>query len=85
MKAITLRNLPDEVARLIRHRAARAGISLNRAVIEVLEELLGLGRPPAPPRHHDLDDLAGSWSEEEARAFDHALAAQRAIDPELWK
>jgi hypothetical protein len=85
MKAITLRNLPDAVAHLIRHRAASEGISLNRAVIEVLEEQLGLGRKPFEPRHHDLDDLAGSWSEEEARAFDDALVAQRAIDPQLWK
>jgi hypothetical protein len=35
--------------------------------------------------HTDLDDLAGSWSRDEADAFDRALAEQRAIDPELWK
>ena len=85
MKAITLRNLPDAVARLIRHKAANEDISLNRAVIRVLEERLGLGGPLPEPRHHELDALAGSWSEEEAQAFDRALAAQRAIDPELWK
>lgn len=80
MKAITLRNLPDQVTRSIRQRAATEGISLNRAVIKVLEERLG-----SDSVHHDLDDLAGSWSEAEARAFDRALAAQRAIDPELWR
>ena len=80
MKAITLRNLPDQVTRSIRQRAATEGISLNRAVIKVLEERLG-----SDAVHHDLDDLAGSWSEAEARAFDRALAAQRAIDPELWR
>jgi nitric oxide reductase large subunit len=34
--------------------------------------------------HYDLDHLAGTWSEEEAAAFDTALAEQRRIDPELW-
>jgi plasmid stability protein len=83
MKPITLRNLPEPLWRIIRQRAAAAGISLNRAVIEVLEERLGSGAERIQI-HHDLDDLAGSWSEEEARVFDRALAAQRAIDPELW-
>jgi hypothetical protein len=84
MKAITLRNLPDAVARLVRHKAASEGISLNRAVILVLEERLGLARQRSERRYHELDSLAGAWSEAEARAFDRALAAQRAIDPELW-
>lgn len=80
MKAITLRNLPEQVARIIQQRAAAEGISLNRAVIKVLEERLR-----SEPLHHDLDDLAGSWSDAEARAFDQALSEQRAIDPELWQ
>lgn len=33
--------------------------------------------------HHDLDHLAGTWSDEEAAEFDAALAEQRKIDPEL--
>ena len=85
MKPITLRQLPDAVARLIRRKAESEGLSLNRAVIAVLEERLGPVRPRTEPRHHDLDPLAGVWSDAEARAFDRALAAQRAIDPELWK
>lgn len=77
LKAITLRNLPAAVTRLIRHKAATEGISLNRAVIAMLEERLGLGRGRPEPRHHELDGLAGAWSDTEARAFDRRLAAQR--------
>jgi glutamate carboxypeptidase len=32
-----------------------------------------------------LEHLAGTWSEEEAAAFDTALAEQRQVDPEQWK
>ncbi|MGH7253887.1 MAG: hypothetical protein ACREIE_08825 [Nitrospiraceae bacterium] len=85
MKPITLRKLPDALARLIRRKAETEGISLNRAVIAVLQERVGGVRPSAEPRHHELDALAGSWSDAEAQAFNRALAAQRAIDPDLWR
>lgn len=85
MKPITLRNLPPEVARRIRRKAEEEGISLNRAVIELLKEAAGLGGKKKPRVHHDLDFLIGTWSKEEADAFDKALAEQRRIDPELWK
>jgi len=86
MKPITLRNLPPEVAQRIRQQAKTHKTSLNRAVITLLEESI---RPPAqqntPTLYHDLDHLAGSWTADEAAAFDEALARQRRIDPELWK
>ena len=86
MKAITLRNLPAELARAVRNRAEEKGISLNRAVIELLQEALGRGERPKKRRiYHDLDFLVGTWSKEEAEEFNRALAEQRKIDPELWK
>jgi antitoxin (DNA-binding transcriptional repressor) of toxin-antitoxin stability system len=36
-------------------------------------------------RHSDLDALAGTWSEEEYRAFESASAEFSKIDEELWK
>jgi hypothetical protein len=33
----------------------------------------------------DLDELVGSWSKQEAEAFERALAKERTIDPEMWK
>lgn len=86
MKAITLRNLPAELSRAVHRRAADKGISLNRAVIELLQEALGVGGQPKKRRvYHDLDWMFGTWSKEEADEFDKALAEQRKIDPEVWK
>lgn len=86
MKALTLRDLPPHVARMIERRAREQGVSLTRAVIQLLEERIGEQRARRRAQvHHDLDSLAGSWTEEEAAAFDEALAKQRPIDPELWK
>ena len=41
MKAITLRNLPPEVARTVQLRAKQKKTSLNKAVIGLLEESAG--------------------------------------------
>jgi len=35
-------------------------------------------------RHHELDALAGTWSEEEAAAFTAAIEDTERIDPEMW-
>ena len=85
MKPITLRNLPADVAAKVRRRAKERGLSLNRAVISVLAEALDADGPAGGPPYNDLDDLAGSWSADEAAAFDRALTALRGIDAELWK
>lgn len=35
--------------------------------------------------HHDMDFLIGSWTEEEADAFDARLKEMRRIEPEMWR
>jgi plasmid stability protein len=86
MNAITIRNLPPDLARAIREKAKADGTSLNRTVINLLRD-----RPAAAKsgrqraRYRDLDALAGSWTKAQAAEFEKELAAQRKIDPELWK
>ena len=86
MKAITLRNLPPDVARTVQQRAKQKKTSANKTVIELLEESAGnKGKKKTSVRYHDLDHLVGTWTKEEADAFDKLIAEQRTIDPELWK
>ena len=85
MKAITLRNVPPHVARQIQRKAREDKTSLNRAVIALLDERATTQeeKDPKAPRR-DLRFLVGTWTKEEAAAFDAHLAEQRKIDPELW-
>lgn len=82
--AVTLRNLPKKLDQSIQRRAKENGISVNKAVISLLEERLGMKSGKPPVEYHDLDALAGAWTKAEADAFDKRLAKQRFIDPELW-
>ena len=84
-KAITLRGVPPEVARVIARRRAETGESLNRVVLELLEEGAGTRKRKKRILHHDLDGLSGSWSREEARVFERALLHARKVDPGFWK
>ena len=84
MNAITLRNIPAEIQEAIQRRADSEGLSFNKTIIRMLGESVGSQHSAEKRLHHDLDHLAGTWSEEEARTFEDALAEQRQIDPELW-
>jgi hypothetical protein len=87
MKAITLRNLPPDLVKAVRREAERKRTSINKAVISLLESKADIQKKKKvrKPQHQELDALAGSWSKKEAAEFDEALAAQRSIDPDLWK
>jgi hypothetical protein len=84
MKAVTLRNIRPELARVIRRRATQKGISFNKAVISLLEESLALQQKRSVRTHHDLDELAGAWTRKDADTFDKSLADQRRIESEIW-
>jgi hypothetical protein len=84
-KAITVRGVPPEVERVIQRRSSASGESVNKTVLELIEEGAGLRRKRRKALHHDLDGLFGVWSRQEAAAFDRLLAEQRKIDEDLWK
>jgi hypothetical protein len=85
LKTITLRGIPSDLAKAIEKRARARGQSLAKTVIELCAEGAGLRKRARAALHHDLDALAGTWTEEEAAEFEAALKEQRKIDPELWK
>ena len=77
----TLRKVPPEVDQTLRKRAHDERRSLNDVALEALER--GLGLVGEPVRHHDLDDLAGTWVHDPE--FDRAIEEMDQINPELWK
>jgi plasmid stability protein len=85
MRAITLRNIPAAIQRAIEKRAAQKQISVNKAVLEMLQERVGILEGRKKTQHHDLDDLAGTWSAREAKAFEKRVELARRTEPSLWE
>jgi hypothetical protein len=77
----TIRQVPEEVDAKLRELAVKEECSLNYVVLDALSN--AVGAKDSPPVFHDLDDLAGSWVEDEA--FDEAMKVFNAVDEGLWK
>lgn len=57
----------------------REKLSLNKAVVKLLEEATG-AEPGKKVIHHDLDHLAGTWSKKRYDDFMDALRDQRKLE-----
>ncbi|MFO8041650.1 MAG: hypothetical protein R6U25_00485 [Alkalispirochaeta sp.] len=77
MPQYTIRNISDSVDRKLRERARRSGKSLNETTLEAIKR--GLGIVGTDQVYDDLDDLVGTWQQDEA--FDHAMQDQDRINP----
>ena len=87
LKQITIRNIPDEIERIVKKEARSKGLSLNKAFISLLERATGIrakGKKKKIP-YHDLDHLFGVWAKEDETTFNKNLELQRTIDEELWR
>jgi hypothetical protein len=85
MTALTIRQIPSSVEKAIREKAAQEHVSLNKAVVGMLEEsVMGKGKTQSR-RYHDLDWMCGMWNEKQADNFQKRLAKNRRIDQELWR
>ena len=82
---LTIRSISSALRTALDREAARRGRSLNRTVLALLAERLGLADATAPVEYDDLDELAGTWSKSEATRFEDALRAQRQVDARLWR
>ena len=77
----TIRNIPERTDRRLREVAAEYGSSLNEAAVDALSK--GAGVADEEVIHHDLDDLASTWVQDDE--CDAALKAMDTVDVELWK
>jgi hypothetical protein len=84
MKSITIHGLEDPLDSLIREKAKKQGLSLNKTIKNLLAESLGITPKSDESRKKDFLDLFGTWSQEEARAFTARTADLEKIDPEDW-
>jgi hypothetical protein len=85
MKALTIRGVEPEVSEKLKIIAAKQGKSVNQLMLELIKKNLGLEKEKQYSReYHDLDDLFGTWSDEEYENIQGKINGERQIDQELW-
>ena len=83
MKTMTIRNIPAELAQALDKERRKRGTSLNRTVLSLLRNALGV--PNQAVRSNDLRQLAGTWSEAEHKQFEQAVAPLGEVAEAMWR
>lgn len=86
MNNITIRGIDEKLKRALKERAQHEQMSMNNLVIRILQKnLFENEESKVLKTYDDLDHLAGTWSETEAREFEEYVAPFEQIDKEMWK
>jgi len=83
-KHFNLRNIAPDVMALLKKEASKQNLSVNSLILQSIEQHLGVSHKAKKTIYHDLDNLAGTWSENDKKAFDRNIKAFEKIDEELW-
>ena len=83
MSYLTIRGVPEDLARALSKEKNRRGKSLNQTVIELLK--LGLNLDWKTKGGNGLEKLAGRWNQEEFHRFERATQVFEQIDEEHWR
>jgi len=85
MTTMSIRGLDDRALAQLKSQAEQEGSSLNGLVLRLLQGAVPSVSSGVLKRFDDLDALAGTWSNEEALAFERNTAAFAEVDAALWQ
>lgn len=78
MPDFLVRDIDPQVADRIKRIARERGWPINDVILRLIKEALGMVQPE-PPLPGDIAKLAGSFEDEESRAFTEALRALQGL------
>ncbi|MFO7731323.1 MAG: antitoxin [Spirochaetia bacterium] len=86
MNNLTIRGVDEKLERALKEKAQQEHMSMNKLVIRILQNNLVKDKQSEILKtYDDLDHLAGTWSEAEAREFEEYITPFEQIDEEMWK
>ena len=84
--SLTITELDTATTAWIDQEVQRSGTTVEVVVRRLIYRGLEIEKKAADQQlWHDLDNLAGTWSAEEAAEFQQATAQFDEIDPALWQ
>ena len=78
-------HVDDIFAEALRSRARDMGVSVNKAVKEMLSPMLGLAKAEVPESDNPFMKFCGILPKGEGARLRASVAAQRTIDKEMWE
>jgi hypothetical protein len=88
MSNLSVRGVDDDAVSKLKDEAkAKArGLSLNAYLVELIQRNAGVtAKGGRHPLYRYLDDLAGTWTREDAQDFDESQRAFATVDEDLWR
>lgn len=85
MTTMTLRGIDEPLAQTLKELARNQGVSLNTLALRLIREATGIDKRKRTLEYHDLDALAGTWSDKDELEFRNATQPFAVIDVEMWK
>ena len=85
MKNLSLRGIDEDLSEHLKKLSQKEGTSLNKTVLRLLEDAVGVRGKKRFNLYHDLDDLAGTWSNREEKEFNEKIDFFEKVDKDLWK
>ncbi len=85
MKTLTIRGIDTELDTKIREKATLSGESINKIVLQMLKSAFGIEKSKIFPTYHDLDSMAGTWTQEDEDHFNQNIRELGEVDKDMWK
>ncbi len=84
-RSITIRSLDEATAIWIDNRAQYLRTSPEKVVLNMIRKVIESGRNGMElPVYHDLDALAGTWTDRDADDFLRTVSDFDKVDENLW-
>jgi plasmid stability protein len=80
---LTIRGVPDDLAKALQEEKRRRGSSMNQTVMDLLRQALNLGW--TSKKRNGLEKLSGSWSQMEFNLFERSTAVFERTYEEQWR
>ena len=82
MKTLTIRHVTKRLADALNRERRKKDASLNSTVLDLLSRSLGV--VSEGPRSNGLAEHSGTWSAQDLRRFEAAVAPFEAVDDDMW-
>ena len=85
MKSITIHNLDDSLDSLIREKARKSGLSLNKTIQLLLRKALGFKNSPEEGHKDEFMELFGAWSQKDEMEFNKRTGDFSKVNKADWE